>query len=141
MNCSEIQGVTSSVFVHPLFAFCRHSPQLILRLYYVHRGHQPWEIPSPNGANFAEPIADHPGVDWFDAHYSVCRYESRKCSQLLDCPSLGKNLSDCQADFPNRPSGEPDLAFNESRFILRQRYFWDFSNQWKFCSNPEISHR
>src|SRR6267154_4792353 len=34
-NCSEIRRVTSSVFVHPLFAFCRHSPQLILRLYYV----------------------------------------------------------------------------------------------------------
>jgi hypothetical protein len=30
------------------------------------RGHQLREIPSPNGANFAEPIADHPGVDWFE---------------------------------------------------------------------------
>jgi hypothetical protein len=30
----------------------------------------------------------------------VCRYESRKRSQLLYRPSLGKNLSDCQADFP-----------------------------------------
>jgi hypothetical protein len=40
MNCSEIPGATSSVFVHPLFAFCRHSPQLILRYYYVRRlGH------------------------------------------------------------------------------------------------------
>jgi hypothetical protein len=35
VNCSEIRGVTSAVFTHPLFAFCRHSPQLILRLYYV----------------------------------------------------------------------------------------------------------
>jgi hypothetical protein len=35
VNCSETRGVTSAVFIHPLFAFCRHSPQLILRLYYV----------------------------------------------------------------------------------------------------------
>jgi hypothetical protein len=35
VNCSEIRSVTCSVFIHPLFAFCRRSPQLILRLYYV----------------------------------------------------------------------------------------------------------
>jgi len=35
VNCSEIRSVTSSVFLHCLFAFCRRSPQLILRLYYV----------------------------------------------------------------------------------------------------------
>jgi hypothetical protein len=35
VNCSEIRSVTSSVFIHPLFAFRRRSPQLILRLYYV----------------------------------------------------------------------------------------------------------
>lgn len=35
MNCGKIQGVTSSVFLHVLFAFRRHSSQLILRLYYV----------------------------------------------------------------------------------------------------------
>jgi len=35
VNCSKIRSVTSSVFIHPLFAFWRHSPQLVLRLYYV----------------------------------------------------------------------------------------------------------
>ena len=35
VNCSKIRKVTSSVFIHPLFAFCRRSPQLVLRLYYV----------------------------------------------------------------------------------------------------------
>jgi hypothetical protein len=35
VNCSELQSVTSSPFVHPLFAFYRCSPQLVLRLYYV----------------------------------------------------------------------------------------------------------
>jgi hypothetical protein len=37
MNCNEIQGVTSSVFAHVLFTFRRHSPHLILRLYYGDR--------------------------------------------------------------------------------------------------------
>src|SRR6266481_7755278 len=70
-NCSEIRRVTSSVFVHPLFAFCRHSPQLILRLHYVfHRGHEPWE-------NFAErsPIISEL-IDSINT--SVCR--SRSCT-------------------------------------------------------------
>ncbi len=35
MNCSKIQRATSSVFVRAILTFCRHSPQLILRLYYV----------------------------------------------------------------------------------------------------------
>jgi hypothetical protein len=35
VDCSKIPSVTSSVFIHPLFAFCRRSPQLVLRLYYV----------------------------------------------------------------------------------------------------------
>src|SRR6266404_8228096 len=53
-NCSEIQRVTSSVFVHPLLAFCRRSPQFdttsVLRF---HRGHQPWR-------NFAERLPTIP---------------------------------------------------------------------------------
>ena len=53
MNCSEIRSVTSSLFIHRLFAFCRHSPQLMLRLDYVHRGHQPWE-------NFAGRLPTNP---------------------------------------------------------------------------------
>ncbi len=35
MNCSEIRSVISSPLIHPLFALCRRSPQLILRLYSV----------------------------------------------------------------------------------------------------------
>ena len=35
INCSKIQGVTSSVFIRKIFTFCRDSPQLILRLYDV----------------------------------------------------------------------------------------------------------
>jgi hypothetical protein len=35
MNRSKIQRATSSVFVRAMLTFCRHSPQLILRLYYV----------------------------------------------------------------------------------------------------------
>ena len=35
VSCSETRSVTSPVFIHSLFAFCRCSPQLILRSYYV----------------------------------------------------------------------------------------------------------
>ena len=34
--------------------------------------------------------------------WRVCRYESRERRQLLYCPWFGKNLSHCQADFPQR---------------------------------------
>src|ERR1700674_1712166 len=34
-NCSNIQRVTSLVFIRTILTFCRDSPQLILRLYYV----------------------------------------------------------------------------------------------------------
>jgi hypothetical protein len=33
----KIQRVTSSAFIHPLFAFRRHPPQLMLRFYFVRR--------------------------------------------------------------------------------------------------------
>jgi len=53
VNCSKSRCATSSVFVHRLFAFCRHSPQLILRLYYVS------SRPSAVG-NFAERLPTIP---------------------------------------------------------------------------------
>ena len=31
---------------------------------------------------------------WIELAAGVCRYESGKCSELLHCPSLGRNLSD-----------------------------------------------
>src|SRR6266481_10029572 len=64
MNCSEIRSVTSSLFIHRLFAFCRHSPQLILRLYYVS------SRPSAVG-KLRRTVADQPGVDWFGQHLGV----------------------------------------------------------------------
>src|SRR5258708_31107799 len=69
MNCSEMRRVTSSLFIHRLFAFCRHSPQLILRLYYVS------SRPSAVG-KLRRTVADQPGVDWFGQHLGVCRYQS-----------------------------------------------------------------
>ena len=65
-NCSEIQRVTSSVFVHLLFGFfCHHSPQLILRLYYVS------SRPSAVG-KLRRTVADQPRVDWFGQHWRFC---------------------------------------------------------------------
>jgi hypothetical protein len=53
VNCSEIWSVTSSVFIHSLFAFlppfATTDTSSVLRF---HRGHQPWE--TTNGANLAE---------------------------------------------------------------------------------------
>jgi hypothetical protein len=54
VNCSEIRGVTSAVFIRPLFAFCRRSPQLILRLYYVFIAATAVGDTSTNGVNLAE---------------------------------------------------------------------------------------
>jgi hypothetical protein len=54
MNCSETRSVTSSIFINRLFAFCRHSPQLILRLYCVFIAAISRGRYLPNGANFAE---------------------------------------------------------------------------------------
>jgi hypothetical protein len=43
----------------------------------------------------------------------VCRYESRKRSQLLYCPSLGRNLSDCQRQTSQkRTSGQRRSNFS-----------------------------
>src|SRR5260370_38086023 len=67
MNCSEIRSVTSSLFIHRLFAFCRHSPQLMLRLDYVS------SRPSAVG-KLRRTVADQPGVDWFGQHLRVYRY-------------------------------------------------------------------
>ena len=62
MNCSKIRSVTSSAFIHPLFPFCRHSPQLILRLYYVLSRTSGVAETSTNRANFAEPRPTIPGL-------------------------------------------------------------------------------
>jgi hypothetical protein len=35
VNCSKIQRNTSSILARAILTFCRHSPQLIARLYYV----------------------------------------------------------------------------------------------------------
>jgi hypothetical protein len=59
VNCNKIRSATSSIFIHPLFAFCRHSPQLVLRLYYVF-------IKAINRGRYLQNGAD------FAAHWSVC---------------------------------------------------------------------
>ncbi len=77
MNCSKIRSVTSAVFIHRLFPFCRHSPQLILRLYYVFIAAVSPGDTSTNGANCAErlpPIQELIG----SINTSVSQYESRK---------------------------------------------------------------
>src|SRR6266853_6308614 len=87
-NCSEIRRVTSSVFVHPLFAFCRHSPQLILRLHYVfHRGHEPWE-------NFAErsPIIS----ELIDSINTSVFVGSNPCTDEIRTQCLGWLLPSCR---------------------------------------------
>src|SRR5229473_774692 len=87
MNCSEIRSVTSSLFIHRLFAFCRHSPQLILRLYYVS------SRPSAVG-KLRRTVADQPGVDWFGQHLRVYRDQSGGIYFGWFCPechSTGRN--------------------------------------------------
>ena len=63
MNCSKIRSVTSSVFIHPLFAFCRCSPQLILRLYYVFATAISRGRYLANGTNFAKRLPTIPELN------------------------------------------------------------------------------
>src|SRR5438876_7908343 len=57
-NCSKIQRVASSAFVYVLFAFCRCSPQLILRYYYV----CPFQIVRILSETIASPLTEVPLV-------------------------------------------------------------------------------
>src|ERR1039458_7463504 len=60
------------------------------------------------------------GIGWHTnsirGHKRVCRYESRKRSQLLYCASLGENLSDCQGQTSqNRTSGSLPLTITDRK--------------------------
>ena len=82
MNCGEIRSVTSSVFLHCLFGFCRRSPQLILPLYYVFiaaisRGrylHQRGQV--------SRTLANHPGTARFGQHKRVPRTDPDQRNQI-----------------------------------------------------------
>ena len=55
---------------------------------------------------FQPPDCRQTGNNSIRGHKRVCRYESRKRSQLLYCVSLGENLSDCQGQTSqNKTSG------------------------------------
>ena len=103
-------------------------------------------MPELHGVGPRAPFASQSPVA--TSHKLVCRYESRKRSQLLHCPSLGRNLADSRREYKerlvtshssNKTSGPCQLRTSFLRFqqlnILICRDFW----HWAIANKIECS--